>query len=83
MPNLAQMLTQVSPRKSRKDSKYNAEERKAIDPFKETYRSQTTRDGRLMVLKTQILPAMFNYWSKAGEQLRNKEDEVSRARVNI
>jgi hypothetical protein len=75
--------TQEAPRKIRKDCRYNAEERKAIDLFKHTYQSQTTRDGRLVVLKSQILPAMFNHWVSVGRDPQDQAERETQARVCV
>jgi len=77
------MSTQEARRKPRKDCKYDAKERKAIEEFKEIYQSQTTRNGRLVVLKSQILPAMFNYWASIGKAPSDKEEHVNRAQVRL
>src|SRR5882757_121230 len=51
------MSTQEAHRKVRKDCKYDAGERKAITGYKHEYRSQTTRQARVVMLKNLILPA--------------------------
>ena len=75
------MATQEAQKKPRKDCKYNTQERKVIEPFKKDYQSQTTRDGRLLMLKTQILPAMFNYWVSVGKDPQDQDGREQRARV--
>jgi len=77
------MATQEAQKKPRKDCKYNAQERKAIEPFKHIYQSQTTRDGRLLILRSQILPAMFNYWVSVGNDTEDHDSRMKRARVYV
>jgi hypothetical protein len=70
-------------RKPRKDSKYSAEERKIIEPYKDAFRSERTVGGRLQILRNNILPAMFNYWERIGNSPKDQDESRLRAKVKI
>ena len=40
----------------RKESKYTVEEQKVIEPYKDAFRDQQSKAGRLQILKCDILP---------------------------
>ena len=69
-------------RQYRKESKYTVEERKIIDPYKDAFRSQESKAGRLQILKCDILPAIFNYWVSIGRAPMDEEESCIRAKVN-
>lgn len=62
------------PRRIRRDCIYNAAERAILNPFKAEFISQTTVKGRLDVLKSKILPAMFNYWWSIGRRAKDEDE---------
>ena len=68
-------------RKARQACHYTAEERKVFHIFKEEYRSQTTKERRGHILKTKILPNIFNYWTNDGAQPLNEDDARERVKV--
>jgi hypothetical protein len=74
---------QVTRRKARKDCKYTAEERKVIDLYKEEFRSETTKAGRVLILRSKILPAIFNYWVQNGTPPKDEDDSRQCARVTF
>ncbi|KAF8812020.1 hypothetical protein BYT27DRAFT_7013364, partial [Phlegmacium glaucopus] len=57
------------------------EERKVMGPYKESFRTQTTKAGHLQILRTDILPAIFNYWVNNGNT--PKDDNDSRLCVKV
>jgi hypothetical protein len=65
----------------RKDSKYNRAELKVIEKYKEEYISETTKPGRVFILRNQILPAMFTYWKSIGQAATEGDESRSRAKV--
>ena len=69
--------------KPRKDCKYSAVELQQILPFKTAFITARTVPERILILKTQILPAMFNYWNATGKQLQNQEESQLWAKVKI
>jgi hypothetical protein len=69
-------------RKYRKGSRYTHGERKIIEPYKVAFRSQQCKAGRLQILKSDILPAMFNYWASIDKAPVDEEESRLRAKVN-
>jgi len=51
--------------KVRADCRYNEQELSHILPFKMDFISSTTPE-RMAILKSSILPGMFNYWQDIG-----------------
>ena len=70
-----------SHKKLRKDCKYNAEELQQILPFKSSFIKATTIPERILILRSQILPAMFNYWAENGKQPKDEEESQLWAKV--
>jgi hypothetical protein len=68
-------------RQHQKGSQYTVEEQKIIEPFKDAFRSQESKAARLQILKTDILPAMFNYWASIEMAPMNPEESCTRAKV--
>ncbi|KAF8814119.1 hypothetical protein BYT27DRAFT_7250340 [Phlegmacium glaucopus] len=68
------MSQPMNDRQHRKDCKYTAEERKVMGPYKESFRTQTTKAGHLQILRTDILPAIFNYWVNNGNTPKDDND---------
>jgi hypothetical protein len=68
-------------RQYRKGSRYTGEERKIIEPYKDAFRSQESKAARLQILKTDILPAMFNYWASIEMTPMDAEESCTRAKV--
>ncbi|KAF8805955.1 hypothetical protein BYT27DRAFT_7212605 [Phlegmacium glaucopus] len=73
------MSQDVNNRRHCKDCKYTAEERKVMEFHKEAFRTQTTKPGRLLILRTKILPDIFNYWEQNGNP--PKDEDESRLHV--
>jgi hypothetical protein len=59
----------------RKDCQYSPEEMDQICPFKVEYK-KATQPERLIIMKTKILPAMFNYWTSQGKRPMEEEGPV-------
>jgi hypothetical protein len=59
----------------RKDCQYSAEEMDQILPFKAEYK-RSTQPERFILMKTKILPAMFNYWQSQGRCPTEEEGTV-------
>ena len=74
--------TESPHRKSRKNCKYNADELKEIMPFKESFVTATTIPERVLILRSKILPAMFNYWAANGKEPRDQEESQTWAKVS-
>lgn len=68
-------------RQYRKGSRYTVEERKIIEPYKVAFRTQDSKAGRVQILRSNILPAIFNYWVSVDKA--PKDDEESRARAKV
>ncbi|KAM6500775.1 hypothetical protein JOM56_003789 [Amanita muscaria] len=67
-------------RRPRKDARYNAEELKAIQPFKEVFVSERSKPSRLKIFQNDILPALFNYWESVGKGPVDKIESCLRAK---
>lgn len=59
----------------RRPSKYSVQERAILNSHKDHYKQQTTPAGRMHVAQTDILPAIFNYWSSQGVEFTDGEIE--------
>jgi hypothetical protein len=70
-----------SQQKPRKDCTYNAKELEQILPFKHMFIEASTIPERILILRSQILPAMFNYWATNGKDPRDQEESRSWAKV--
>ena len=66
---------------SRKDAFYSREELSVIGKYKEEYREQTTREARAEILKTKILPDIFNFWLEKGTAPKGEEESTRRMKV--
>ena len=69
-------------RQYRNGSKYTVAERKILEPFKEAFRSEESKAGRLEILKSEILPAIFNYWASIEPDPMEEEESRRRAKVS-
>ncbi|KAF8958980.1 hypothetical protein BDZ97DRAFT_1923291 [Flammula alnicola] len=68
-------------KKPRKDCKYSAKELEQIQAFKKEFIMADTIDKRATILKTQILPAMCNYWVSTGQlSTEDIDDSLDRAK---
>jgi hypothetical protein len=65
----------------RRDCSYDAEELEQILPFKDGFIKATTIPERMLILRSQILPAMFNYWAANGKEPNDAEESKARAKV--
>ena len=67
----------------RKDCKYNAKELKQILSFKNIFINANTIPEQLLILQSQILSVMFNYWVENGQEPRDQEESWSWAKVVV
>ena len=67
--------------KPRKDCTYSAKELEQILLFKDSFIKATTIPERMLILRSQILPAMFNYWAANGKEPNDQEESKARAKV--
>lgn len=70
-----------SPRKPRRGGKYDIETLEQIMPFKESFVKSITIAERAQILQTEILPAMFTYWSAKGKNPKDEEESKLWAKV--
>jgi hypothetical protein len=70
-----------SQQRPRKDCTYNAKELEQILPFKNMFIEASTIPERILILRSQILPAMFNYWATNGKDPRDQEESQLWAKV--
>lgn len=64
----------------RKDCAYSEEEMEQLRPFKEDYKT-AGQEERLIIMKTRILPTIFNYWTAQGKR-PTQEEGPGKAKVN-
>ncbi len=64
----------------RKTRAYNAQERAAIDPFKDNYLSATSAAARKVIAQNLIFPALWNHWASIGQVL---DDAETRLRTEV
>lgn len=81
--NMASNQTERLHKNPRKDSRYNAKEHEQMLPFKENFVKSMTPADRLLILRNQILPAMFNYWASVGKYPRDEQESRDWTRVNL
>lgn len=65
----------------RRERVYDDEERKHIDPYKTEYLNAKSAAGRRTIVQNKILPDIFEYWAKIGQEVP-KEAMASRSAVN-
>lgn len=78
---MATLSTETTQRQPRSGAKYPPEDRQVIDPFKQEYQAQTSKAGRLQMLKNDILPALFNHWASKGKLPKDIEESKSWSKV--
>jgi hypothetical protein len=73
------------PHKKRPQSncKYTAEERQVIEVYKVAYRTATTKEERVVILRKDILPAIFVYWAGKGQDPQTEEESRFRSKVHL
>lgn len=64
----------------RKDCTYNEQEMEVLRPFKEEYET-STQEQRVIIMKSRMLPTLFNYWTAKGKRPTEK-DGPGKAQVN-
>lgn len=64
----------------RKDCIYTPQELQQILPFRDIYKKGTKAE-RVLVMKSQVLPAMFNYWASNGKHPQSEEESRDWAKV--
>jgi len=69
-------------RKYQKGGRYTDEEQRIIEPYKVSFQLQQLKAGWLQILKTNILPAMFNYWAAIDKAPVDQEESCLCAKVN-
>ena len=73
--------TENALKKLRKDCKYSAEELEQIVPFKEIFIKAKTIPEQILILRSQILPVMFNHWAATGKDPKDEAESQSQAKV--
>jgi hypothetical protein len=68
-------------RKHRKDAFYSPAEMTILVKHKQEYRTQPTRELRGNVLRTKILPDLYNYWVEKGTEPQTEEESTARMKV--
>lgn len=70
-------------KKIRAPCHYTESERKILEPFKEIYRSESNRDVRKQIWRSNILAGMFNYWTNNGTVGMREEEFDKRVTVSV
>lgn len=68
-------------RKPRKDARYSREEMTILIEYKEEYREQTTRELRANIIRTKILPRLYNFWVANGTGPKDENESENRMKV--
>ena len=71
----------VNPRKQRKNCLLSEGERKAIEPFKNRYKSEISREKRLSLAKSEIFSAYFNYLHSVGQAPNSMKELEEKTKV--
>jgi hypothetical protein len=45
-----------------------------MQPYRNIYWAQTTKETRAEIFTSKILPDMFNYWNERGEEVATEEE---------
>jgi len=69
-------------RRSRKDCLLSEGERNAIEPFKNRYKSEISREKRIALVKSEILTAYFNYLNGQGKVPRSPNELQEKTKVS-
>ena len=57
------------------------EEQKIIEPYKDAFQLQESKAAWLQILKTDILPTIFNYWASIEMTPMDPEESCRHAKV--
>ena len=60
---------------------YTASERAVLQPFCKKYKTETNKDARLRMMRTEILPALFYYWVQRGDRPQTPEESTKLVQV--
>src|ERR1700721_904722 len=71
----------ITQRRKAADSTYPLDDRKAIQPYKTDYRSQTNRALHGQIFRTKILPAIYNHWRANGREPTSDLESAGRIKV--
>jgi len=66
----------------RKDCMYNAKELEQILLFKTTFIGASTIAEHILILRSQILPTIFNYWAVNGKEPIDQDESRAWDKVN-
>ena len=70
-------------KKPRAPCQYTETERNLLEPFKETYRSESNQKVRKQIWRSKILTTMFNHWTKKGKIGISEEEFDKRVMVSV
>ncbi len=60
---------------------YTTAERTVLQPFREKYEREENKHERAQLLRTEILPALFNYWIERGDRQQTAEESTNSVQV--
>jgi hypothetical protein len=82
MPFASSQEHQGVPGRRRTNCRYTAQEREVLEAYKESYLEATSSQERLAIVKGELLPAIFTYWSEMGTAPKTPEGWKSSTRVS-
>lgn len=82
MPFASSQEHQGVPGRRRTNCRYTAQEREVLEAYKESYLEATSSQERLVIVKGELLPAIFKYWLAMGKEPKTEEDLKSSTRVS-
>src|ERR1700682_3612336 len=83
-PNVSILVEEpIRTRKRRKDCFLSIGERKAIEPFKEQYKSEALRERRVAMVKSEVMVAYFNYLHSQNKAPKTPEELKQKTKVYI
>jgi hypothetical protein len=68
-------------RRQRKDCLLSEGERNAIEPFKNRYKSEISKEKRIALVKSEILTTYFNYLNAQGQAPRTNDELKEKTKV--
>ena len=70
------------PRVHNKPCTYTVQERAAIQPFRKRYQNEESKQARIQMMRTEIMPALFDYWEQRGDPPQTNEESTKSVQVN-
>jgi hypothetical protein len=81
-----QMSSEVPPQNKKRpqsNCKYSAKEQQVIEVHKVAYRTAATKEERVLILRRDILPAIFAYWATENQEPQSEDESRVCSKVNF